>query len=220
MKSGMVFGMSWRATIRIHLAGGCRQRLRQLQHLHFDRGAAAETCPHLFYQLSHRSTSRSDQVLVGDILLLIERVHLILVWTFIWSLRREDAARLGYDHAESWRKLIKAHQVEIAAQRRCQWSVLNSSRRTLPSHWRQENPGADFRFEKAIRFYTGYLNTQNAASYLPRVLADVLEGKLGVLGTRIGKLLFKLAVEQSVLNSSRRTLPSHWRQENPGADFR
>lgn len=36
------------------------------------------------------------------------------VWTFIWSLRREDAAHLGYDHAESWRKLIKAHQVEIA----------------------------------------------------------------------------------------------------------
>ena len=38
--------------------------------------------------------------------------------------------------------------------------------------------------EKAIRFYTGYLNTQNAASYLPRVLADVLDGKLGrwVLG--------------------------------------
>ena len=36
------------------------------------------------------------------------------VWTFIWSLRREDAARLGYDRAESWQKLIKAHQVEIA----------------------------------------------------------------------------------------------------------
>ena len=53
--------------------------------------------------------------------------------------------------------------------------------------------------EKAIRFYTGYLNTQNAASYLPRVLADVLEGKLGVLGTRIGKLLFKLAVEQDMI---------------------
>lgn len=36
------------------------------------------------------------------------------VWTFIWSLRREDAACLGYDHAESWQRLIKAHQVEIA----------------------------------------------------------------------------------------------------------
>ncbi len=36
------------------------------------------------------------------------------VWTFIWSLRREDAARLGYDHADNWQKLIKAHQIEIA----------------------------------------------------------------------------------------------------------
>ena len=53
--------------------------------------------------------------------------------------------------------------------------------------------------EKAIRFYTGYLNTQSAASYLPRVLADVLDGKLGTLGTRIGKLLFKLAVEQDMI---------------------
>ena len=52
--------------------------------------------------------------------------------------------------------------------------------------------------EKAIRFYTGYLDTQNAISYLPRVLADVLEGKLDALGSRIGKLLFKLAVEQDM----------------------
>lgn len=51
--------------------------------------------------------------------------------------------------------------------------------------------------EKAIRFYTGYLNTQNAASYLPRVLADVLDGKLGALGTRIGKL--PLVVEQDMI---------------------
>ena len=53
--------------------------------------------------------------------------------------------------------------------------------------------------EKAIRFYTGYLNTQNAASYLPRVLADVLDGKLGAMGTRIRKLLFKLVVEQDMI---------------------
>lgn len=53
--------------------------------------------------------------------------------------------------------------------------------------------------EKAIRFYTGYLNPQHAASYLPRVLADVLDGKLGALGMRIGKLLFKLAVEQDMI---------------------
>ena len=55
--------------------------------------------------------------------------------------------------------------------------------------------------EKAIRFYTGYLNTQDAVSYLPRVLADVLEGKLGAMGTRIGKLLLKLVVEQDMTSN-------------------
>ena len=32
------------------------------------------------------------------------------VWTIIYSLRREDAARLGYDNAESWRLALLAHQ--------------------------------------------------------------------------------------------------------------
>ena len=36
------------------------------------------------------------------------------VWIFIWSLRREDAARLGYENSESWRKLLLAHQTELA----------------------------------------------------------------------------------------------------------
>lgn len=49
--------------------------------------------------------------------------------------------------------------------------------------------------EKAIRFYSGYLDAASADEYLPRVLADVLEGKLGALGSRIGQLLFKLTVE-------------------------
>lgn len=52
--------------------------------------------------------------------------------------------------------------------------------------------------EKAIRFYSGYLDTEHADSYLPRVLSGVLEGKLDALGGRIGHLLFKLAVEQDM----------------------
>ncbi len=36
------------------------------------------------------------------------------VWTLIYSLKREDAARLGYDSAASWQTLLKAHQVELA----------------------------------------------------------------------------------------------------------
>ena len=37
------------------------------------------------------------------------------VWTHILSLKREDAARLGFDNAAAWRNLIRAHRNEIAA---------------------------------------------------------------------------------------------------------
>lgn len=36
------------------------------------------------------------------------------VWTIIYSLRREDAARLGYDSAAGWRSLLLAHQTQLA----------------------------------------------------------------------------------------------------------
>ena len=37
------------------------------------------------------------------------------VWTHILSLKREDAARLGYDNAAAWRTLLRAHRNDIAA---------------------------------------------------------------------------------------------------------
>ena len=66
-------------------------------------------------------------------------------------------------------------------------------------HYREDNCTFQNEYiEKAILFYSGYLGTQNANAYLPRILSDVLEGKLGALGSRMGRLLFKLAVEQSM----------------------
>ena len=37
------------------------------------------------------------------------------VWTIIYSLRREDAARLGYDNANAWRNLLMQHEPELAS---------------------------------------------------------------------------------------------------------
>ena len=37
------------------------------------------------------------------------------VWIHILSLKREDAARLGYDNAAAWRTLLRAHRNDIAA---------------------------------------------------------------------------------------------------------
>ena len=37
------------------------------------------------------------------------------VWTHIVSLKREDAVRLGYNNAKSWRNLLRTHRNDIAA---------------------------------------------------------------------------------------------------------
>ena len=63
-----------------------------------------------------------------------------------------------------------------------------------------DNCGSQSEFvEKAIRFYDGYVHANKTGAYLPRALQEMLEGTLGVFGDRLGKLLFKLAVEESML---------------------
>lgn len=52
--------------------------------------------------------------------------------------------------------------------------------------------------EKAVLFYCGYLQASHAEYYLPRVLGSVLQGTLGMFGDRIGRLLFKQAVECNI----------------------
>ena len=54
--------------------------------------------------------------------------------------------------------------------------------------------------EKALWFYAGFLHTLDAGAYLPRALKQMLDGTLGVFAERIGRQLFKLAVEQNVNN--------------------
>ena len=66
----------------------------------------------------------------------------------------------------------------------------------VESRYRRDNCSTRNEFiEKAIRFYSGYLDAESADAYLPCVLSDVLEGKLGALGKRMGHLLFKLSVD-------------------------
>lgn len=54
--------------------------------------------------------------------------------------------------------------------------------------------------EKALRQYCGRLHAERTGAYLPRALQEVLEGTLGVYGDRLGRLLFKLAVEHNMTN--------------------
>ena len=70
----------------------------------------------------------------------------------------------------------------------------------VESHYQADNCSTKNEYiEKAIQFYSGYLDTEHAEEYLPRVLSDVLEGKLGAFGKRMGHLLFKQAVDQDLM---------------------
>ena len=72
----------------------------------------------------------------------------------------------------------------------------------VESRYQRDNCSTRNEFiEKAVQFYSGYLDTESADAYLPKVLADILEGKLGALGKRMGHLLFKLAVEENLMGN-------------------
>ncbi len=67
-------------------------------------------------------------------------------------------------------------------------------------NYQQDNCKTQSEFiERAVRFYTGYLHAKED-TFLPTTLSDILEGTLGVMAHRIGKLLFKQSVELGILS--------------------
>ena len=52
--------------------------------------------------------------------------------------------------------------------------------------------------EKAIRFYIGYVTSGNAQDYLANVIPSAVKGIVDETANRMGRLLFKMAVEQAV----------------------
>ena len=53
--------------------------------------------------------------------------------------------------------------------------------------------------EKAIKFYTGYRHAVLAEDYLPRTLFNILDRVLTGLADRVGRLMFKMAVENNLV---------------------
>ena len=52
--------------------------------------------------------------------------------------------------------------------------------------------------EKALRFYIGYLSSEKNKDYLADVIPSTVKGIMDETATRMGRLLFKMAVEQAV----------------------
>ena len=52
--------------------------------------------------------------------------------------------------------------------------------------------------EKAVLFYVGYLASNNAGDYMPKIIISTLKGIVNESDNRISRILFKLAVEQAI----------------------
>lgn len=76
-----------------------------------------------------------------------------------------------------------------------------SVKEKVEDHYSADNCRSQSEFiEKAIEFYIGYLHTQNAYAFLPRVFSNVLIGTMDNFGQRIGAQLYKAAIEQNMCN--------------------
>ena len=64
--------------------------------------------------------------------------------------------------------------------------------------------------EKALRFYMGYLATEDTSAFLSRALVDTLRGILRDNTNRLSTLLFKWCVE---LNMMGHTIAAHFRAD-------
>ena len=58
---------------------------------------------------------------------------------------------------------------------------------------------SDF-IEKAILFYAGFLSAQDHKNYIPNVVISCMKGSLGMFERRTSNILFKVAVEISMMN--------------------
>ena len=76
-----------------------------------------------------------------------------------------------------------------------------SVRRKIEDTYRIDNCKSQSEFiEKAVEFYLGYLNTKNAGAFLPEVLSTILIGTMDDFAQRMGRQLYKVAVEQNLCN--------------------
>ena len=68
--------------------------------------------------------------------------------------------------------------------------LMPDTKATVECLYRQDGCNSQSEFiEKAILFYCGYLQSEYAGDFLPKILGETLEAILSMFGDRIGKLL-------------------------------
>lgn len=75
-----------------------------------------------------------------------------------------------------------------------------ATQRQVKEWYQKDNCGSQSEFiEKAIQFYCGYISAENSMKFLPTALTSAMAGVVESAENRMARLLFKLAVEMSMM---------------------
>ena len=88
---------------------------------------------------------------------------------------------------------------EIYGRKRFETQIRPSLLEEVDSLYKSDNCASRSEFmEKALQFYIGYLTCNHAQDYLADVIPSTVKGIMDETANRMGRLLFKMAVEQAV----------------------
>ena len=88
-------------------------------------------------------------------------------------------------------------------KRRFQLWVMPSTLELADQYYRSDNCASRSEFiEKAIQFYAGYVSSQQNQDYLACVIPATVKGIVDESSNRMGRLLFKMAVELAVIENT------------------
>lgn len=84
-------------------------------------------------------------------------------------------------------------------KRRFQLWIKPSTLNLAEQFYRQDNCASKSEYiEKAVLFYSGYLSSNQSQDYLAQIIPTTMKGIVDESSNRMGRLLFKIAVELAV----------------------
>lgn len=87
-------------------------------------------------------------------------------------------------------------------KRRFQLWIRPSTLEQADHFYRQDNCVSKSEYiEKAVLFYSGYLSSNQSQDYLASIIPSTVKGIVDESSNRMGRLLFKMAVEQAVASN-------------------
>ena len=83
----------------------------------------------------------------------------------------------------------------------CSYMIKQEVVDKLEKHYKDDGSRSKSEFvERAINFYCGYVTAENYRDFFPKVVLSTIQGTLDSFENRMATLIFKMAVEISVLN--------------------